>query len=226
MTAKGGLFIGGAEPGGVSVLITPLAYFVKENTHTSLRNIRLGFLVHTVLVQFLTAAATPFGETPAFYGPEGSLRPKSVIVKSWTKHCVPHVPAAWNGIHVVCLKKARQGSASPSRQSGRGSLLERSPLGERFAASRRKTAAKTNIPYLTIIDNNTCNWFMILDTREKEDFHGSSSLQVNFHGGASGQFGTPLFFHFLELSGGEGRAGVDRRRARPASAAGSRSSGW
>ena len=40
----------------------------------------------------------------------------------------------------------------------------------RSGASRRKTTAKTNIPYLTIIDNNTCNWFTILDTREKTFF--------------------------------------------------------
>ena len=37
----------------------------------------------------------------------------------------------------------------------------------RSGASRRKTAAKTNIPYITIIDNNTCNWLMILDIPEK-----------------------------------------------------------
>ena len=61
---------------------------------------------------------------------------------------------------------------------------------------------------------------MILDTRENAFSPVDALYRLISTAGASAKFGTPLFFAFLELSGGEGRAGVDRRRARPALAPG------
>ena len=59
-------------------------------------------------------------------------------------------------------------------------------LATRSRRSRRKTAAKTSIPYLTIIDNNACNLSMILDTREKTFFTGHPLYRLITTAGASG----------------------------------------
>src|SRR5208283_2729606 len=95
----------------------------KQERNTSLPNKRLKFLVHIVLVQFLTAATTPFRESARFFR-----------------------------------------------------------LRRQHAAQIRDCLVVDR----TFLDNNTCNWLMILDSREKTFFTGHPLYRLISTAGASG----------------------------------------